>query len=132
MVVPLSAPNVEKLVIAFLTPHLTNVSVQMWNEPPMPFFLVRRISGGTGKITDHPTVSIHCFAPAFDAASAAADQMHDLMCNWTAKDTVTFGSHNYGADLVEVVEAPKWVDYANDNLQRYVGRYSIDLRVNHL
>lgn len=126
------APDVEELVVSYLRASgLSNVSVIMPPDPPMPFFLVNRISGGDDWVTDYPCVSIHCFATSRTLASSAARQMHTLMKNLSAKTPIPMSNGNYASvDYVFVVETPAWEDYADKNIHRYCGRYHIDLRVN--
>jgi len=94
-----------------------------------PFFLVRRITGGDDKITDCPVVSIHTFHTDMESAEDAAFQCHDLMLALNAKTVVNVESGSFNVDLCETVESPKWVDYENDNLERYVARYRLYLRL---
>lgn len=108
---------------------LVNVGIKMIPEDPMPFFLVRRITGGDDMVTDFPVVSIHTFDSDIESCEDAAFRCHDLMKALTAKTTITFGGADHSIDKIEVVETPKWVDYANDNLERYVARYRIHLRI---
>jgi hypothetical protein len=133
-VVPLSAPNVHKLLVAYLTPDLTNVGIKMFPEDGpdktgQPFYLLRRVTGADNWVTDYPVVSLHTFHTDIESCEDAALAAHDLMHNLTAKETITFGGVDHSVDLVETIEFPKWVDYANDNLERYVGRYRIHLRI---
>lgn len=123
------APDAEELVIAYLSQSFDNVSFIMPDTPPMPFYLVHRISGGSDKVTDHATVSIHAFHSTRSAAADAAREMHDLMTNWLPKTAVALSSGSAGVDHVYVLETPAWVDYDDKTLQRYVGRYRIDLRL---
>lgn len=128
VVVPLSAPNAEKLSVAYLAPHFSEVGTKLPLDPPLPFILVRRISGPETEVTDHATVSIHCFAVDMDAAGDLADAMHDLMKLWTPLLSVSYGGENYGIEKLYVVEKPIYVDYMNNNMERYVGRYRLQLR----
>lgn len=126
------AADVEELVVNYLSQSFSNVGVEMPTVPPMPFYLVTRISGGDDMITDHPVVSVHAFAATRTAASDAARAMHLLMNpnTFTAKIAFTLSSGTAFIDRIMTVETPAWRDYENPNLQRYCGRYRIDLRMN--
>lgn len=116
-------------MIAYLRTWFTNVRTEMPNNPPFPFYLVNRVSGGDDMISDYPTVSIHAFNTNRLAASDAADAMHAKMKALTAKTTVVVRGVNCGIDYIEVVESPMWIDYNDPNIKRYVGRYKFGLRL---
>ena len=124
-----SAPHSEEFVIAYLKQWLTNVRTEMPTNPPFPFYLVNRLSGGDDMISDYPTLSIHCFHTSRQLASDAADAMHAKMRTLTAKSGVLVRGVRYGVDYIEVVETPMWVDYNDPNIKRYVGRYKFGLRL---
>jgi hypothetical protein len=129
VVIPLSAPNVEKLVVAFLGPHFANVATEMGPNPSLPFLLVTRLSSPSTEITDHATVDVDVFDTDMDNAGDTADSMHDLMRKWTAKNTVSYGGQNYGIQLLETLARPFFLNYEDVSLKRYVARYRIQLRV---
>lgn len=128
------APDIEELVIIYLS-DLGDVSVELPpvnnadNPIPFPFYLVTRITGGDDRLTDSAVVSIHAFAATRTAASDAARQMHDLMTSLSAKLPLTVGGQTVNVDYVETLETPTWVDYGDNTIQRYVGRYRIDTRL---
>lgn len=123
------APDAESLVVAYLSAFFTNVSVQMPADPPMPFYLVTRVAGSDDMVTDRATVSVHTFASTRTASLEAARAMHDKMTNLNAKLAIQVLGQPVGVDLVETVETPRWEDYGDTTLQRYVGRYGLDLRL---
>lgn len=123
------APDAEELVVSYLAQFFPNVSVTMPAEPPLPFYLVTRISGGDDMVTDYATVSVHAFASDRTAASDAARAMHDKMRNLNARIGIPVSNGTAGVDRVETKETPAWRDYDDANLQRYVGRYGLDLRL---
>lgn len=126
------AADVEELVIAYLGQTFVNVGVDMPPIPPLPFYLVTRIAGVDDWITDCATVQIDAFAATRTGASDAARAMHKLMNPWvlTAKLAFTLSTGTAFIDRIATVETPVWRDYENPNLQRYCGRYRIDLRMN--
>lgn len=126
------AADVEELVVNYLGQHFANVGVDMPPVPALPFYLVNRIAGGDDMVTDCATVSIHCFAATRTAASNAARAMHLLMNPFalTPKLNFTLSMGSAYVDRVRTLETPAWRDYENPNLQRYCGRYLIDLRMN--
>jgi hypothetical protein len=124
-----AAPHSEEFVIAYLKQWLTNVRTEMPTDPPFPFYLVNRLSGGDDMVSDYPTLSIHCFHTSRQLASDAADVMHAKMKALTARSAVLVRGVNVGVDYIEVVETPMWVDYNDPNIKRYVGRYKFGLRL---
>lgn len=124
-----AAPHSEEFVIAYLKQWLTNVRTEMPTDPPFPFYLVNRLSGGDDMVSDYPTLSIHCFHTSRQSASDAADAMHAKMKALTARSAVLVRGVNVGVDYIEVVETPVWVDYNDPNIKRYVGRYQLGLRL---
>jgi len=125
------AVSVEKFVVAYLAPTFVNVGTEMEHGAPKPFYLVRRVSGSEDMISDYPCVSVHVFADTRTAAHDAARAMHGKMKALNASVSVTVGGSSYGVDYREVEEVPIWVDYDDKTLHRYVGRYTLGLRLLH-
>lgn len=124
-----TAPQAEELIISYLRQWFTNVRTEMPNDPPFPFYLINRVSGGDDLISDYPTVSIHSFHTNRLAAADAADAMHAKLKALNAKTTVEVRGVNVGVEYVEVVETPMWIDYNDPNIKRYCGRYKFGLRL---
>jgi len=123
------AVQAEEFLVAYLSPTLVNVATEMEASPPLPFFLVKRITGGEDMVSDYAVVSIHCFATSRTAASDAATSMHAKMKALNAKTSVTVGGKAYGVDFRYVEEVPFYVDYEDKTLRRFVGRYRLGLRL---
>lgn len=97
----------------------------------MPFYLVNRVTGGDDMVTDCPTVSVHAFNTTRTGASTSARTMHALMKQLTAQVPVLMSDASYvSVDAVYVMETPHWEDYGDKTIQRYCGRYRIELRCN--
>lgn len=126
------AADVEELVINYLSQTLPNVGVDMPVTPPLPFYLVNCLAAPSDWVTEHNTVSVHCFAANRTAASTAARVLHSLMNPWvlTSKLKFTLSTGAAFVDRVCILEKPCWRAYENPDLQRYCGRYRIDLRLN--
>lgn len=128
------AADVEELVVAYLSQTFPNVGVDMPNDVQnyLPFYLVNCITAPSDWVTEHDTVSVHAFAATRTAASTAARAMHKVMNPWvfTPKLSFTLSTGTTGIDRFCILEKPCWRDYENPNLQRYCGRYRIDLRMN--
>lgn len=124
-------PDVEELLISYLSP-LGDVSVEMMNPvQTFPFYLINRISGGDDYVTDCAAVSIHAFHTSRTLASAAARAMHLKMKQLTPQVPVLMSDSTYASvDYVGVIETPNWVDYGDKEIERYVGRYRIEVRCN--
>lgn len=126
------APDVEDFLINYLSrlEPPGQVSFEMPAEPPMPFIVVTRLSGGDDYVTDESTVSIHAFHTSRALAAVEARRMHQLMKSLTPKLAVPLSDGTYAsADYVYVLEAPAWRDYQDKTIWRYCGRYKVDLRL---
>jgi hypothetical protein len=132
------AADVEEFVVTYLAQSFPYVGVDMPPAPPppaqplLPFYLVTRLGGSSGWISDCPLVQIDAFAATRTAASTAARAMHNLMNPWvlTSKIGLALSTGRAFIDSIEIHEAPTWRDYENPNLHRYCGRYRIELRNN--
>lgn len=125
------SPDIEELIAGYLTSScgLANVSVEMPASPPMPFYLITRISGPEDEVTDYPVVSIHAFDRDRTKASVAARVMHKHMTELSPKLAIEMTDGSYcSVDHVCCIEAPVWRDYADHELQRYCGRYRVATR----
>jgi hypothetical protein len=126
------AADAEELVVTYLAQSFANVGVDMPPTPPLPFYLVTRLPSPSDWITDHALISVHAFAANRTAASSAARAMHNVMNPWvfTAKQGFTLSTGRAFIDRICIVETPAWHNYEDPNLQRYCGRYRIELRMN--
>lgn len=127
------AADAEELVVAYLNQSFTNVGVDMPpTNPPLPFYLVNRIPSGSDWITDCAIISVHAFAATRTAASDAGRALNRVMNPWvfTPKLSFTLSTGPASIDRFQILEVPAWHDYEDPNLQRYCGRYRIELRMN--
>ncbi|WP_133259201.1 hypothetical protein [Mycobacterium colombiense] len=126
------AADAEELVVAYLAQSFANVGLDMPNTPPLPFYLVNRLPSPSDWITDHALISVHAFAATRTAAAEAARQLDAVMNPWVLTPKLSFNLSNGPAsiDRMCVLERPAWHNYENPNLQRYCGRYRIELRMN--
>lgn len=124
----------EELVVKYLAQTFANVGIEMPTSPPLPYVLVTMLPTSTGSwVTESNLVSVHVFAADRTAASDAARTLHSVMNPWVFTPKLNFSLSNgvsTGIDRFCIVERPAWHDYDNPNLQRYCGRYRIDLRMN--
>lgn len=126
------APDVEAFLVSYLSRLQPpgQVSIQMPANPPMPFVLINRLSGGDDYVTDSATVSIHVFNSTRSLAAYEARRMHQLMKDLLPRHPVLLPDGTYGAvDYVYVVESPAWQEYEDKTIWRYCGRYKVDLRL---
>ena len=127
-----AADDAEEVVVAWLTP-LGRTGVRRLAGDPLPFRLVRRVTGhdDVDMSIDHAVVSVHTFASSADwpAAKNAALLTHQRMLRLAHHaDSITlFDGTLANVDYLDVNESPIWVDYANDQVIRKVGRYEIGL-----
>lgn len=124
-------PDVEELLCSYLS-ELGDVSVEMTNPiPQFPFYLINRIDGGDDNVTDYPVVSIHAFNTTRTLASTSARAMHKMMKQLTPLVPVLMSDSTYASvDKVDVIETPRWIDYGDEEIHRYVGRYCVAVRCN--
>jgi len=126
------APDVEELVVKYLSQFFPNVGIDMPSVPPTPFYLVTALASPSDWITQVSTVSVHAFATTHTGAAVAGRALHKVMNPWvfTPKLSFSLTSGTVGIDRFEISEVPAWHSYEDPNLFRYCGRYRISLRVN--
>lgn len=117
-------PNAEAFMMAWLMPLAgapNKIGPKRWaSGMPMPYFMVRRITGGTDLITDTPLMRVHTFAASYTEASnkawdahrrvlmLAEDPLLDVVmpdgstanCEWLDADTEGPHEEPYGAESV--------------------------------
>jgi hypothetical protein len=120
--------DVEALLVGYLTPipGVVGVSVELPHAAlsMLPFVLVTRVSGGDNYITDSATVDVECFHSSRFLASEIARTVHAAMM--LLRHTAVAGVL---VDYVETITGPQWIDYDDENLQRYLASYLIESRV---
>lgn len=89
----------------------------------VPFIRVMRIGGMDSRVEDHATVDIDCFAANEIDAEALAEMVREQMIG--LNNRVVDG---HLIDYVSTVVAPAWIDWADENVQRYVATYEICVR----
>lgn len=127
------AADCEELVIKYLSQTFSNVGLDMPTAPPLPYYLVNMLPKSNASwVTESNLVSVHVFAATRTAAAVAARALHAVMNPWvfTPKLSFTLSTGPASIDSFCIVEKPAWHEYDNPNLQRYCGRYCIDLRMN--
>lgn len=126
------AADAEEFVVVYLSQFFANVGVDMPSTPPLPFYLVTRLPSPSDMITDHALISVHAFAANRTAASDAGRALHRKMNPWTltSKIGLDLSTGRSFIDGICILETPAYHDYEDPNLQRYCGRYRIDLRMN--
>ena len=120
--------DVEALLVTYLTPTpgVLGVSVDLPQNvlSRLPFIQVNRVGGGDDYITDTAMVDVACFHSTRVQASTVARTVHKLMM--ALRHTAVAGVL---VDSVETVTGPQWINYDDENLQRYVATYLVDSRV---
>jgi hypothetical protein len=125
-------PDVEELVIAWLTP-LGTTSVERPAGAILPYRMVTRVAGAnTDLISDDPVVSVHTFAATRTQAKTEARNTHRRMmvlANNPMTDVVLAGGLKGNVEYLETVEGPCWQPYAdNQTISRYIARYRLGLK----
>lgn len=126
--------DTEELVVYVVRTTLflpaEQVSVEMPDNPPLPFVLVTRVAATDDKITEIATVSVQVFANSRVTASDVARQLHSHMLSVSPKTAYPLSTGNVSVDSVETFQGPAWVYYDDEDLERYVARYGIASRFN--
>ncbi|QIS06758.1 hypothetical protein F5X71_34605 [Nocardia brasiliensis] len=120
--------DTETFVIAYLAP-LGYVRAEMPNTPPLPFHLVSRITGSDDGVTDWGTVQIEVFAANRNSARVAARRMHARMLALSPRAVVATDKGPASIDHRATLLGPAFLDYQDENLQRYVARYELATRL---
>lgn len=123
------AVQAERFVVAYLLPLLTNVGVEFLEKDPLPFYKVTRVTGHDDMISDYPVISINTFATDRKTAGDNSMIAHGYMKALTPKVGVVVDGITYGVDFLRCTETPRWVDYDDKTIRRYVGRYKLGLRL---
>lgn len=120
--------DVEALLVIYLAPvdGVRGVSVDLPQNvlQRLPFIKVTRVSGGDNYLTDSAMVDVECFHATRTQASAVARTVHARMMR--LRHTAVNGVL---VDSVETVTGPQWINYEDENLQRYVSTYLVESRV---
>lgn len=121
--------NAEAVVVAYLlpTPGIAGVSVELPRDvlTQLPFILITRVSGGDNYVTDQATVDVDVFNTTRALTAVTARIVHARMMG--LRHTSVNGVL---VDNVETVTGPSWLNYQDENLQRYIMSYVIESRVN--
>jgi hypothetical protein len=118
----------EVFMVAYLSP-LGNVSVELPNDPPLPFYQLWRITGSDDGVTDCGTVQVNIFGDSRNSARIAAREMHARMLALSPKITVETDKGPACIDHRRTILAPAYLDYQDENLWRYVARYELASRL---
>lgn len=90
----------------------------------LPMLRVQRIGGADDRLTDTARLDLETFAATYDTASDLARRVHTTALA-LAHTTVA----GVLIDTVETVSGPMWVDYENQDVQRFVATYEAAVRV---
>lgn len=118
----------EQVVVAYLTGAcgLKGVAVEDPEDllAHLPFAKVTRVGGPTDFITDQGTIDVDVFHTTRTTASDTAHLVHNRML-------ALRGIQVSGCliDDVDVLMAPRWVDYEDEHARRYVASYTISSRL---
>lgn len=118
----------EQVVVAYLTGTCGFQGVAV--ETPenvlglLPFAQVTRVGGPSDYINDMATVDVDVLNTTRATSLATAILMHQRMM--ALRGTAVNGCV---IDDVDVLMAPRWVDYGDEHLKRYVASYTITTRL---
>ena len=118
----------EQVVVAYLTGECGLVGVAV--ETPedllanLPFAMVTRVGGPTDYITDQGTIDVDVFNTIRTTALDTANLVHTRML--ALRGQAVSGCV---IDDVDVLMAPRWVDFGDEHVKRYVATYTISSRL---
>lgn len=129
-----AAPDAVELLVTWLLPMAGDVGPQRYAGQGLPYRWVSDAPGGVDdKVTQQATFSIHTFAADYWTARHEAALTHRRMLAlgppMAAQQRVALaGGRTVFVDSVETADPPAWQDYGENNIHRFVARYTIDLR----
>lgn len=128
-------PNAEAFVIAWLLPlagGYDKIGSKMWAAGmPKPYFMVRRITGGTDLITDYPLMRVHTFAASYTEASHKAWDAHRrmlMLANDPLLDVTMPDGSLANCEWLCADEGPHEEPYAAESVvTRFIAEYTLGL-----
>lgn len=125
-------PDPEDLVCTYLNPLCPgNVRPKMPNGASLPFIVVRCTTTPSDGLTAYASVQLEFFQSDYSAAKDLAREGHSLMLDIKSAPINVNGTP-VSIDRLQFGDGPIWVDYGDENLQRFVCRYQLDTRITAL
>lgn len=130
----LAPPDGVELIITWLLPLDGDVGPQRYAGQELPYRWVSDAGGGSDdKITEVGGYSVHTFGADYWSARAQARMTHRRMLAlgppMAGQKRVTLADGRVVfVDSIETDEPPSWQDYGQNEIFRFVSRYTIDLR----
>jgi hypothetical protein len=115
--------------MAYLGQWYSDIAAERTIGDPIPFIVVKRVTGGEDMISDYPVLSIHSFHEDYTSAKDLSIDVHTHMKALTPKTAVTVNGITYNIDHRCVDESPHEVDYEDKTMRRFVARYELVLRL---
>ena len=119
--------DVEALLVDYLettTGVRTVTSLPAQLETALPVFRVTGVGGADDRVTDRTLVEVEAFAAQRGDARDLAE---------TARQAMLAAAHTeldgWLVDTVQTESRPRWVDYANERVQRFLAMYGVATRV---
>lgn len=124
----LSWPDVEEIVVAYLSDALDQVEVATSTPDDLTraFVKVTVQTGTDDGVNDRALVDVQAFAPTRTGARTLAEDCRDAMHALAARDFSDDGSEL--VDRVQTSLRPAWVDYKNLRIHRFVASYWLTTR----
>ena len=121
--------NPEQVLLAFLSAAFPAVTVSVVTpkdlEAKLPYIRLTMLGGSDDGFTDTVDIDVECFAATRVAAAAMAEEARTVVLAASATNDPV-GTRL--VDTVDTVSRPKWVDYRNGKVQRYVATYRLAMR----
>lgn len=118
----------EQVVVTYLKDQcgLLGVSVETPQDllSVLPFALVTRVGGPTDYITDMGTIDVDVFNTTRTTALDTMTLVHNRML--ALRGTAVSGCV---IDDVDVLMGPRWIDYGDEHVKRYIATYTISSRL---
>ena len=119
--------DIESLLIAHLEARLSVRAVTRLPakfELALPIIRVTRTGGPDDGLNDRARIDVETFAATRPASWDLSEDARQAMLG--AAHTVVAGRL---IDTVSTDTGPRWVDYANDSVQRYMASYTVTSRI---
>lgn len=122
--------NPEVVMRAFLLEQdpTLSFSVETFKDlkEQLPFHRITTVGGFDDGFTDTSVFDIESFASTRFEAGAQAEEMRMLILSTATKaDTL----QRWLIDTIRTTARPRWVDFRNSRIQRYVATYEVAMRL---
>lgn len=94
-------------------------------ETKLPFIRLAVVGGADDRLTDSTVIDVETFAASRYDAGILAEEVRDAILSFQGRED---SANRWLIDTTDTLTRPRWVDYRNPLVQRYVGTYSVGMR----